>query len=103
MTSLHRAKIDVLRGRQEKQHTDFTAKKAREIADLEAEHAAAIEILEAESRAEEEALETAFAEKRERLERRWRLEGMIEVAKLERSTGLRFAPPPEVVVVQLDS
>ncbi|KAF7507677.1 hypothetical protein GJ744_010230 [Endocarpon pusillum] len=98
MESLHRAKIEVLRGRQEKQYSDFIAKKAREIADLEAEHAGAVGAAEAGFNDEEEALNVALAEKKERLERRWRLETLIEVAKQERSTGLSFATPPEIVV-----
>ena len=98
MESLHRAKIDVLRGRQEKQYSDLIAKKAREIEDLEAEHAEAVEVAEAEFTDEEEALNMAFAEKKDRLERRWRLETLIEVARQERDTGLSFAMPPEIVV-----
>ncbi len=98
MSSLHRAKIDVLRGRQEKQSSDFAARKAREIADLEAEHAAAVAGADAEFQAEEQALRMAFVEKKERLERRWRLEGRIEVARLERSTGLRFAIPVDIII-----
>ena len=98
MSSLHRAKIDVLRGRQEKQYSDFVAKKGHEMADLEAEHAETVAAADAEFQAEEEALKMAFAEKKERLERRWRLEGRIEVTKLERSTGLRFAMPVDVLV-----
>lgn len=99
MESLHRAKIEVLRGRQEKQYSDFIAKKAREIEDLEAEHAGAVGAAEAEFNDEEEALSMAFVEKRERLERRWKLESLIEVARQERSTGLSFAAPPEIVVL----
>ncbi|ERF73931.1 hypothetical protein EPUS_05354 [Endocarpon pusillum Z07020] len=96
--SLHRAKIEVLRGRQEKQYADFIAKKAREMEDLEAEHAGAVAAAEAEFHDQEEALKMAFAEKKERLERRWRLETLIEVARQERNTGLSFATPPEIVV-----
>jgi hypothetical protein len=96
MESLHRSKIEVLRGRQEKQYSDFTAKKAREMRDLEARHAAALARAEMEFRTEEEAVKAAFAEKKARLERRWRLESMVlvERGRLERSAALKLAMPP---------
>lgn len=98
MESLHHSKIEVLRGRQEKLYSDYIAKQAREMSNLEAEHGAAIDRLEANFRAEEEALNMAFVEKKYRLERRWRLETMIQRAKQEKMTGLRFTMPPDIVV-----
>ena len=98
MENLHRAKIDVLRGRQERQFSDYAAKKSKDINDLEAEHSEAIEKADEDARAEEEALKLAFAEKKYRLERRWRLETKIEVAKQEKNTGLKLAKPPDILI-----
>jgi hypothetical protein len=98
MESLHRSKIEVLRGRQEKQYSDYVATKARKIANLEAEHRGEIEQANAPAMAEEEALALAFRQKKYRLERRWRLESRIEKTKQEKITGLQFALPPDIVV-----
>jgi hypothetical protein len=98
MENLHRAKIDVLRGRQEKQYSDYIAKKAKEVNNLETDHREGIEKAELNSKAEEELLQMAFADKRVRLERRWRLETRIETAKQEKITGLKFATPPDILI-----
>jgi hypothetical protein len=98
MENLHRSKIEVLRGRQEKQYSDYVAKKNREIIHLEAPHKLADDKALADMRLEEDALKAAFDEKRYRLERRWRLEALIEKAKQERITGLKFATPPDILI-----
>lgn len=96
MEDLHRSKIEVLRGRQEKQYSNFIDKKAKETTVLEAEFEKDIEKVNRELSAEEEALKLAFKEKKARLEKRWRLEIAIEVAKQEKITGERFAVPPDI-------
>lgn len=99
MESLHRSKIDVLRGRQEKQYSHYITKKEKEIDQLEAEQRAEIAKLDTDYTAyDEHALQVTFRERKARLERRWRLECGIEKAKQERDTGLRFAMPENVVV-----
>ncbi len=98
MEDLHRSKIQVLRGRQEKSYSDYIAKKAREIRSLEAEHGEAIEKADGEAVAQEEVSNMAFVGKKYRLERRWRLEVGIEMAKQEKITGLKFAVSEDVMV-----
>lgn len=97
MESLHNSKIEVLRGRQEKQYSDHLAKKDREMEQLEARHSREMETEASDARAEEEALKLALAEKRCRLQRRWRLETKIEKTKQEKITGLQFAMPPDIL------
>ncbi len=99
MESLHRSKIDVLRGRQEKQYSNYITKKEKEIDQLESEQGAEIVKLDMDYTVnEEQALRAAFSERKTRLERRWRLECAIEKAKQERNTGMRFATPEDVVI-----
>ena len=98
MENLHRSKIEVLRGRQEKQYSDYIAKKAREINRMEDEHREAVGRDDLDARAKEEGLILALAEKRDRLERRWRWETMIKRAKQEKMTGARSGMPPEIRV-----
>lgn len=88
MESLHRARIEVLRGRQEKQFSDYAAKKAREIKELEAQQEREIGMMRTEAKAREAELRLAFEEKRKRLERRWRIEVEIEMTKTERGMGV---------------
>lgn len=84
MENLHRSKIEVLWGRQEKQYSDYVARKTREINQMKAEHGEEIEKDDLDARAEEEGLTLALAERRDRLERRWRLQLMIERAKQDK-------------------
>lgn len=98
MENLHRSRIEVLRGRQEKQYSDYVAKKAREIDKMEAEHREAVRRDDLEAQAKEEGLILALAEKMARLERRWRWENMIESAKQQKMAGVRSAMPPDIEV-----
>ena len=98
METLHTSKIEVLRGKQNKALEAFMAKKDQEITTMELEHARALKDLDELTFHDEEALNDAFVEKRAKLESRWRLQGSIEHAKMERSTGLKYAPLTDLVV-----
>lgn len=98
METLHRSKIEVLRGKQNKALENFITRKEKELSNLKLEHAKAIiEAGELEAQ-DEEALTDAFSVKRRRLEDRWRLQASIERARMEKMTGSKFAPLPEVMI-----
>lgn len=98
MEMLHRSKIEVLRGKQNKALETFAAKKDREMLLLKSEHAKAIKAAEEAQAQEEEGMNDEFNEKRRRLEARWKLQFRVERTKVERMTGLRYADLPDVLV-----
>jgi rubrerythrin len=98
METLHRSKIEVLRGKQSKALETFAAKKNREMLLLKSEHAKAIKTTEEAQAREEESMNEEFNEKGRRLEARWRLQSQVERTKIERTTGLRYADLPDVLV-----
>jgi hypothetical protein len=98
METLHRSKIEVLRGKQNKALETFAGKKDREMLLLKSEHAKAIKATEEAQAQEEEGMNDEFNERRRRLEARWRLQSGIERMKIERITGLRYADLPDVLV-----
>jgi hypothetical protein len=98
METLHRSKIDVLRGKQNKAFETFVAKKDREVLLLKAGHVKAIKATDETHAQEEESMNDDFNEKRRRIEARWRLQTNVERMKMERITGLRYADLLEVLV-----
>jgi hypothetical protein len=98
METLHRSKIEVLRGKQEKALEAFIAKKDRELLLLKAEHAQAVKTTDDMQAQEEERMNDEFSERRRRIERRWRLQACVERTKIERITGLKYADVPDVFV-----
>lgn len=98
METLHRSKIEVLRGKQEKALEAFAAKKDRELLLLKAEHAKAVKATEEMQAQEEERMNDEFSERRRRIETRWRLQACVERTKIERITGMKYADLPDVLV-----
>jgi hypothetical protein len=98
METLHRSKIEVLRGKQNKALEAFVAKKDRELLLLKAEHAKAVKATDETQAQEEEGTNDDFNERRRRIEARWRLQSSVERTKIERITGLRHADLPDVFV-----
>lgn len=98
METLHRSKIEVLRGKQEKALEAFIAKKDRELLLLKAEHAKAVKTTDDVQAQEEERMNDEFSERRRRIERRWRLQACVERTKIERITGLKYADLPDIFV-----
>ncbi|KAL9105645.1 MAG: hypothetical protein Q9227_009224 [Pyrenula ochraceoflavens] len=98
MDSLHRSKIEVLRGKQERQLRNFVTKKEDEV---EATMRAKEEELNTLGMARKKAIETlaqALNEKRSRLQIRWSVERSIEVTKMELKTGKSFAPLKDIEI-----
>ena len=98
METLHRSKIEVLRGKQNKALEIFAAKKDRELLNLKADHAKAIKAMDETHAQEEEGMIDIFNKRRGRLEARWRLQAGVESMKLEQITGLKHAELPDVLV-----
>lgn len=98
MDGLHQSKIEVLRGKQERQLRQFTAKKQREVNDAVAANDRTEKSLDADSLRDLDTLQQALDEKKVRLEWRWKVSTAIEVAKMEAKTGTVFAVPDELKV-----
>ena len=96
MDSLHKSRIEVMQGRQEKAFNAFQKKKEKELADLVASHEQAEARYAATCENDEEAMKQLFRDRGLRLQSRWKLQGLIECAKLEKATSLSYAPPPEI-------
>ena len=98
MESLHKSKIEVLRGKQNKSLENFMNKKDREIASLKVAQGNAVKEADETAALEREALRQALDENRKKLEARWSLEAQIERAKLETITGLHYAALPDITI-----
>ena len=98
METLHRSKIEVLRGKQNKALENFINKKEKELTTLRFEHMQAVkEAGELEAQDEESLMDT-LGDKRRRLEDRWKRQASIECARMEKVTGLKYAPLPEIAI-----
>jgi predicted DNA binding CopG/RHH family protein len=95
MDTLHASKINVLRGKQKKAVENLVLKKEREIEKMEREQEEALEIVDRDFGQQEHNLRSALGAKRTRLEMRWRTQALIERAKMERLTGLKYGPLPD--------
>ncbi|KAI7973266.1 hypothetical protein EIK77_004543 [Talaromyces pinophilus] len=96
MDRLHKARIKVLRERQEQQLQETTTRLERELDALISKNAEAILELERDhQRAEQEMLQV-FDAKKTRLRRRWNIEEAIIRKRLEDQTGLPYGPLPIV-------
>jgi hypothetical protein len=95
MDTLHTSKINVLRGKQKKAVENLVLKKEREIEKMEREQEKALEAVDRDFGQREEHLRLAIRAKRIRLEQRWRTQALIERAKMERLTGMKYGPLPE--------
>ena len=98
--SLHASRINVLRGKQKKAIESFIRNRERDIDALERQHEQEIDSLDRDAVREEEALKLTFATKRNRLESRWRLQNLVATTKIERATGQKYAPLPDLRAVE---
>jgi hypothetical protein len=96
MDTLHASKINVLRGKQKKALENLVRKKEKEIEDLERNQAKALAQIDLDFASQEANLRAALGVKRVRLESRWRTRALIERTKIERQTGFKHAPLPDV-------
>jgi hypothetical protein len=96
MDTLHASKINVLRGKQKKAVENLVCKKERELEKLEREQEKERELVDNDFAGQEENLRSALGAKRSRLEVRWQTQALIERTKMERLTGLKYGPLPEV-------
>lgn len=100
MDTLHASKINVLRGKQKKALENFIQKKEKEMEKLEREQSKELAVIDREFLSQETDFRLALDKKRTRLESRWRTQALIGRTKMEKSTGLTYAPLSDVVAVQ---
>lgn len=100
MDTLHASKINVLRGKQKKALENFIQKKEREMDKLERDQNKELALIDREFTSQETDFRLALDKKRTRLESRWRTQALIGRTKMERSTGLTYAPLSDVVAVE---
>ncbi|KIX06168.1 uncharacterized protein Z518_04142 [Rhinocladiella mackenziei CBS 650.93] len=100
MDTLHASKINVLRGKQKKAVENLVWKKDRGIDALKQEQKKELAAIDRDFAGKEANLKLAFGEKRTRIENRWKTRVLIERTKLERATGLKYAPLPDVTAVE---
>jgi hypothetical protein len=100
MDTLHTSKINVLRGRQKKVVEKLMAKKEGELQKLELEQEKQLQAIDQAFDAQEADLRLALQAKRIRLETRWKTQALIERTKMEKATGLTYAPLPDVIAIE---
>ncbi|KEF58025.1 uncharacterized protein A1O9_05948 [Exophiala aquamarina CBS 119918] len=99
MDTLHMSKINVLRGKQKKAVENLMNKKELEINQLELELQKELDAVEKEFSNQQSSVTLILGQKRARLEARWRTQALIERTKVEKATGLQYAPLPDIVVI----
>lgn len=99
MDTLHTSKINVLRGKQKKAVERLMARKERELENMEREQEKEIDAIDQDFAAQEASLRLAIGVKRARLEARWKTQALIERTRLERTTGLKHASLPDVLII----
>ncbi|KIY01425.1 uncharacterized protein Z520_02977 [Fonsecaea multimorphosa CBS 102226] len=100
MDSLHASKINVLRGKQKRAVENLVRKKEKEMEVLEREQKKELAVIDREFSNQESDLRMVLEKKRARLESRWRTQALIERTKMEKATGLTYAPLPDVVAIK---
>ena len=100
MDNLHASKINVLRGRQKKAVESLVQRRELEICKVEKGQEKEMEGIDLEFSGQEDHLKLALGVKRAKLESRWRTQALIERSKVERQTGLKHAPLPDVMVAE---
>ena len=101
MDGLHQSRIEVLRGKQEKQLRDFVSKKEGEVKAAINSNGEARQELDKASKRALDALSQALDDKRCRLQTRWGVERSIVIAKMESETGQSYAPLSEMEIESL--
>lgn len=92
------AKINVLRGQQQKKLDALLEQKDKEMEALEQQHEKELASIDEEFDTKEQALTDIFNAKRGLLEFYWLKCALYEQQKKERSTGMKFQPLPPVTV-----
>lgn len=100
MDTLHTSKINVLRGKQKKAVENLMNKKEREINKLEQELQKELDAAEKEFSNQQSSVLLTLGQKKARLEARWKTQALIERTRVEKATGLQYAPLPDIVVVE---
>lgn len=100
MDTLHSSKINVLRGRQKKAVENLIAKKEAELEKMEQDQAKELQTIDQDFTSQEVQLRLALGVKRTRLENRWKTQALIERTKMEKATGLPYAPLPDIIAVE---
>jgi len=100
MDSLHASKINVLRGKQKRAVENLVRKKEKEMEVLEREQKKELAVIDLEFSSQESELRSVLGKKRARLESRWRIQALIERTKMEKATGLPYAPLPDIVAIK---
>jgi len=100
MDTLHTSKINVLRGKQKKAVENLMNRKEREINKLEQELLKELDATEKEFSNQQSTVVLTLRKKKARLEARWKTQALIERTRVERATGLQYAPLPDTVVVE---
>ncbi|KAJ9609138.1 hypothetical protein H2200_006909 [Cladophialophora chaetospira] len=100
MDSLHASKINVLRGKQKKAVDRFAQKKEKELETLERDQRKELALIDREFTSQESDLRLELDKKRARLENRWRIQTSIVRTKLEKATGLNYAPLADVIAIE---
>ncbi|EXJ85556.1 hypothetical protein A1O1_05920 [Capronia coronata CBS 617.96] len=99
MDTLHTAKINVLRGKQKKAVERLIAKKERETQELEKKQEDELADIDRDFASQEANLRLTLVAKRARIEARWRTQALIVRIKMEKATGLKYAPLPDVFAI----
>jgi hypothetical protein len=102
MDTLHAAKINVLRGKQKRAVERLIRKKEGEIEDLIKRQEEELANIDQDFASQEASLKVALNAKRARIEARWRTQALIERIKMEKATGLKYAPLPDVLAIADD-
>ena len=101
MDNLHASKINVLRGKQKRALQNFMLKKERELEQMEKDHDKELDSVDEEYSKKEAEIKHEFEVKRSKLEARWKLQVLVEKARLERSTGLKYDDMPDIVATDI--
>ncbi|KIW78159.1 hypothetical protein Z517_07992 [Fonsecaea pedrosoi CBS 271.37] len=100
MDTLHTSKINVLRGKQKRAVENLIRKKEKEMEVLERDQKKELAVIDRDFASQEADLRMVLDKKRARLESRWRTQALIERTKMEKKSGLPYAPLPDVVAIK---
>lgn len=98
MDTLHKSKINVLRGKQKKAVESLMDRRDGEIEKLERDQQRELAAIDTEYSTQENQVLIGLSTRRARLEARWRTQAAIERARMEKTTGVRLAALPDVMV-----
>ncbi|RVX70065.1 hypothetical protein B0A52_06237 [Exophiala mesophila] len=102
MDTLHKSKINVLRGKQKRAVENLMNRRDLEIEKLERDQQKELAAIDSEYASQEQQLLMALSTRKARLEARWRTQATIQRTRMEKMTGERFAALPDVTVQESD-